>query len=79
MGTTAGTLQSVIWFTTLASHAGRGTQATPRTVRPRSSAIDRVCRTDHPGISPDALLDLTYQQICAWQQLRSSLRFRPSY
>lgn len=37
------------------------------------------CRTDHPGISLDALLDLTYQQICAWQRLRSSLRFRPSH
>ena len=35
-------------------------------------------RTDHPGISPDALFDLTYQQICAWQKLRSSLRFRLS-
>jgi hypothetical protein len=36
------------------------------------------CRTDHPGISLDAVHDLTYQQICAWQRLRSSLRFRPS-
>ncbi len=36
------------------------------------------CHTDHPGISLGALFDLTYQQICAWQRLRSSLRFRPS-
>lgn len=36
-------------------------------------------RTDHPGISLDALFDLIYQQICAWQRLRSSLRFRPSH
>lgn len=35
------------------------------------------CRTDHPESSLDAVLDLTYQQICAWQRLRSSLRFHP--
>ena len=39
--------------------------------------LDRA-RVDHPNLSIDAIHKIAYQQICAWQQLRSSLRFRSS-
>ncbi len=35
-------------------------------------------RIDHQNLSLEAIHKITYQQICAWQQLRLSLRFRPS-
>lgn len=35
-------------------------------------------RIDHQNLSLEAIHKITYQQICAWQQLRSSLRFRSS-
>lgn len=35
-------------------------------------------RLEHPNLSAEAVQEITYRQICSWQQLRASLRFRPS-
>jgi hypothetical protein len=39
--------------------------------------IERT-RLEHPNMSTEAVHEIIYRQICAWQQLRSTLRFRPS-